>query len=302
MPHSSTPSIIDLVTTALIAVRKTRLIPLLIANPLKFTILKMNLNYTKPSGLTPEYGAQFQDKAIVKAYRHREPYPNETFDILRELAESPAPVIADIGCGPGDLSFGLGKFASKLDAVDISREMISEAKRSAPEVKNINWICSPAESAPLEGPYDLITAADSIHWMDWRTLFLNIRKWLKPGKFLCVVGRWYEDRYWWDEKFQSVITAYSTNREFKKYDIVEELKKSGYVTIVGTRKTKPVGFTQSVDDLIEAFHSRNGLSRDRMGASAELFDREVKALLCRFTTSGNIQLSSAAHVTWMTIN
>ena len=82
-------------------------IPLLIAFLPKLTIFSMNLNYTKPSGLTPEYGGQFQDRAIVRAYKHREPYPKETFKILRELAGSPHPAVADIGCGPGDLSFGM---------------------------------------------------------------------------------------------------------------------------------------------------------------------------------------------------
>jgi SAM-dependent methyltransferase len=282
--------------------KAVRRIPLLIARQRQLTICLMNPTYNKPSGLTPEYGAQFQDAAIVKAYKHREPYPYDTFSILHRLACTSAPVVADIGCGPGDLTLGLSKFASRVDAVDLSEEMINEAKRSSANIGNINWLCGPAENAPLQGPYDLITAADSIHWMEWDVLFRNIRMWLRPEKFFCVVGRWYEKKDWWDSDFQSLINTHSTNKDFKKYDIVEELGKSGYVKIVASEKTPSVPFTQSVDELIEAFHSRNGFSRDRMGSTANLFDRDARAHLNRFAVNGELNLFSAAQVTWMTVN
>jgi len=261
----------------------------------------MHRPYEKPPGLTPEHGAQFQDAAVVSAYRHREPYPEETFQKLRELAGTPSPRIADIGCGPGDLTLPMSRFARHIDAVDVSREMLAAAKRLG-DYENINWIHGAAESAPLAGPYDLITAADSVHWMDWEALFALLKGQLRPGGFFCVVGRWYEEREWWDREFQSIIDAHSTNKEFKKYNIIEELEKSGYVKVEGSTKTQAMPFEQSVADLVEAFHSRNGFSRDRMGAGAALFDEAAKRHLEKFALNGRLRLHSVAHITWMTIN
>lgn len=261
----------------------------------------MNETYLKPPGLGPEYGDQFQDPTIVKAYKHREPYSDEVFKFLLDLAGTAAPYIADIGCGPGDLSLGLSKFASQVDAIDLSEEMITSGKLLAPHVRNITWIHSLAEAAPIEGPYDLITAADSVHWMDWPTLFGNMRKWLKPNNFFCVVGRSYDPKEWWTEDFQSIISMYTTNKEFRSYNIIEELKKSGFVEIVGNIETKPISFKQSVDDLIEAFHSRNGFSRKRMGASATEFDSAARRHLSNFATNDVMNLHSVSQITWMTI-
>ncbi len=260
------------------------------------------VRHPKPPGLTPEYAAQFQDASIVEAYKYREPYPPETFDILRRLAGSHSPHIADIGCGSGDLASGMSRFAHRVDAIDISKAMLEEAQRVTHDAPNIHWIHSPAETAPVEGPYDLITAADSIHWMDWEALFRNMRGWLKQEGFFCVVTRWYENNIWWDEAFQEIVKTYSTNRDFKKYDIIEALKKSGFVTIEGSTKTKPVAFTQPLDSLIGAFHSRNGFSRDRMGQLANSFDEAARRHLSRFATDGDMKLQSAANITWMKIN
>ncbi len=58
-----------------------------------------------------------------------------------------------------------------------------------------------------------------------------------------------------------------------------------------------------VGDLIEAFHSRNGFSRNRMSApSAEAFDREARAHLLSYADGdGFLNLGSVGTVTWGTI-
>ncbi len=46
----------------------------------------------KPKHLGPEYAAQFADRSVVTAYRHRPPYPAEVFDVLAGLiAATPHP-------------------------------------------------------------------------------------------------------------------------------------------------------------------------------------------------------------------
>lgn len=252
----------------------------------------------KPSGLSPEHAAQFQDSSIVRAYRHRKPYSDEAFNILSQLAGSPEPRILDLGCGTGDLTMGLARFARQIDALDISEEMLSEAKRRPLSSRQVQWILSPAETAPISGPYDLVTAAQSLHWMDWPVVFAKIKTALKPGRFLAIVERGYVNRAWWNDEFQSIIDFYSTNKDFQKYGLIEELQSRQLFRLAGTQKTSPIPFRQSVGDLIEAFHSRNGFSRERMGESAAAFDQAAAVHLAKFAKDGMLDLGATTSITW----
>lgn len=250
----------------------------------------------KPSGLGPEYGAQFKDAAIVAAYHHRAPYPAETFQLLSGLA-SARPAILDLGCGTGDLTGGLSVVADRIDAVDLSPAMISEAqKRSLP---NVRWIIGAAESAPLDGPYALITAAESLHWMNWELLFSRLASALAPDGVLALVARAYANTEWWTPAFQAIIDRYSTNKAYEKYDLVGELKRRELFTVIGARGTRAVPFAQPIAQFVEAFHSRNGFSRDRMTFdAARAFDDEATAHLASYAVGGVLALGVTARVMW----
>lgn len=251
---------------------------------------------SKPPGLAPEYGAQFKDLAVVAAYHHRAPYPLETFEILAELARV-RPSILDLGCGTGDLTGGISAFAGAVDAIDLSPQMIAEAgKRS---LGNVRWIVGAAETAPIDGPYDLITAAESLHWMDWTRLFPRLTSALVPDGMLAIVARAYVHTEWWTAAFQAIIDRYSTNKDYQSYDLLGELRQRGLFTVTGNRRTRPVPFEQSIERLVEAFHSRNGFSRDRMTLDAARdFDAEATTHLASFADGGVLKLGVQATVTW----
>lgn len=252
----------------------------------------------KPSGLSHEYAAQFQDASVVRAYHHRAPYPEQTFKVLRELAGAAKPAVLDLGCGTGDVTLGLADFAGRIDAVDISSRMIAEAKRRLGS-QNVRWIVGAAESAPLTGPYDLVTAGESLHWLDWELVFGKLKSVLRAGRFLAILGRSYAQTPWWTEDFQAIINHYSTNRDYKKYDLVAELVGRGYLEVSGQLTTAPTSFRQNVQDLVEAFHSRNGFSRDRMTAKdAERFDDAAVGYLSKFAEDNVLNLGAVGPVTW----
>lgn len=253
----------------------------------------------RPSGLDPEYAAQFQDQAIVDAYKYRKPYPSQLSSKLAELAGGRSARILDLGCGTGDLTVGLCDFAAHVDAVDMSSGMLAQARARLGKTKNVRIIEAPAEDAPFEGPYNLVTAAQSLHWMDWDVLFPKLKKVIKPQGYLAIVGRDYAKKNWWDAHFQALIDRYSTNRDYRKYDLIQEIRARGYFEHVGELRTDPIQFFQPVGELIEAFHSRNGFSRDRMGAdSANAFDSEARKHLERFSRDGVLDLGVIGSVTW----
>lgn len=263
-------------------------------------------NFQKPTGLTPEYASQFRDAAIVRAYKHREPYAAEVFGILRGLCAGSRPRVLDLGCGTGDLTFGLAEFADSVDAVDFSAEMLAEAKRRAADregMEAIRWIEAAVEDAEVNGPYDLVTSAQSFHWMNWDLVAARLKGWLKPGAHFALVTRGYADRAWWTPDFQAIIDRYTTNKEYQAYDLVEETRRSGLFTLVGDRRTAIQPFAQTVTELVESFHSRNGFSRDRMSLkAAEAFDLEAAAYLGAYTDGSVLKLGACSRVSWFTVN
>jgi SAM-dependent methyltransferase len=256
----------------------------------------------KPTGLSPAHAAQFQDASIVRAYALRAPYPPQIFEILAELAGVASPAILDLGCGTGDLTVGLSAFAAAVDAVDPSANMIAAARTRPLPRGVVRWIEEAAETAPLAGPYDLVTAAESLHWMDWDVVFPRLQRVLKPGGFLAIVAREYVRRAWWDSAFQAIIDRHSTNREYERYDLIAELGARKLWKAAGHHNTRPIAFRQSVEELIGAFHSRNGFSTERMGDDqARAFDLAAADHLNRYAENGMLDLGSVGRVFWGTV-
>ena len=125
----------------------------------------------KPKGWGERYAAVFRERSVVEHYGLRPPYPCETFDVLASLAgrgASEPGAVLDAGCGTGDLARPLAVRVARVDAVDVSHPMI-EHGRALPggDASNLRWIVAPIEEAPLDPPYSLVTAGDSIHWFEW---------------------------------------------------------------------------------------------------------------------------------------
>lgn len=71
--------------------------------------------------------------------------------------------LLDVGCGPGSLTLLLAPHVSEAVGIDADAEMIA----AAPSVPNVRWVHMRAEDLPGDlGRFDLVTFAQSFHWMD----------------------------------------------------------------------------------------------------------------------------------------
>lgn len=253
----------------------------------------------KPKHLGPDYAAQFQDAAVVAAYPTRPPYPAEVFEILAGLVTTEPRIALDVGCGTGDVARRLAPMLARLDAVDLSRRMIEYGMLlPGGDAPNLRWIVGAAENAPLEPPYALITAGESLHWMDWPVVMPRLANALAPDAYLAIVGRSEEPSPWSDDLLR-LIVRYTTNRDFQPYNLISELESRGLFTKSGERGTAPIPVEQSVDDYIESIHSRNGFSRDRMRPEdAAAFDAVVRELVTPYVRDGVLLLRVSAMVVW----
>jgi SAM-dependent methyltransferase len=253
----------------------------------------------KPAHLGDVYAAQFSDAGLVAAYHHRPPYPPATFPMLAGLIASTPRTVLDVGCGTGDIARGLLPFVERIDAVDRSAPMI-EAGRRLPSGDDLRlrWIVGQVESADLSPPYALVTAGESLHWMDWAVVLPRFAEVLAPGGVLAMIGR-HTAPGPWSAALSDVINRFSTNREYQPYDLTEELTSRGLFTVHGRWATPPVTFRQSISDYVESFHSRNGFSRDRMTPEQAMrFDEEATRLVTAYSDGGAVELQLTARITY----
>ena len=253
----------------------------------------------KPKHLSVEYAAQFQDAAVIAAYPTRPPYPAGVFVAVTELVTSEPRRVLDVGCGTGDVARRLAPLVGHVDAIDVSAGMIALGKTvPGGHAPNLRWIVGAAEDAPLAPPYALVTAGESLHWMEWQVVLPRLRAALMPGGYLAIVERG-EAAAPWRDGLLALMVRFSTNRDFQPYDLIAELETRGLFTAVGRRTVGPIPYAQPVDAYIESLHSRNGFSRDRMApaAAAEL-DAALRALLEPHASDGQLQLALSAKIAW----
>lgn len=256
----------------------------------------------KPSGLGPEYAAQFDDASVVAAYDARPAYPESLIALILDVAGVPQPRLLDLGCGTGELTRRLAPHASAIVAVDRSPRMIAAARRApGGDTPNVTWTLGEVETARLDGAFDLAVAAESFHWFDWGHTCAAIARLVPMRRLLIVEGR-FEVASPWAPALSALVAVHSTNRAFVSYDLVGELLARGLFAIAGRRALGPERVEQSVEDYIRSMHSRNGLSLDRMSpGSARAFDAAVQAIVTPHAAATTLTLHIETRVAWGTI-
>jgi SAM-dependent methyltransferase len=252
----------------------------------------------KPSQFAPGNAEAFQDRGVVDAYRYRPPYPDAVFDVLLGLIGTRPRHILDVGCGTGNLARQLVTSVERVDAVDFSRQMI-EHGRELPngDHSHLHWIDGRVEGAALDPPYALITAGESLHWMDLSIVLPRFRQLLTPGGYLAIVVHDTVPDAW--SILGEIIPRYRVDGGFEPFDLIGQLEAHGLFEKVGVKKIGPVPFRQSIDDYIESYHSRSGFSRERMGAaSAAAFDEELREFVLRTWGDTTLALQVTASVEW----
>jgi 2-polyprenyl-3-methyl-5-hydroxy-6-metoxy-1,4-benzoquinol methylase len=92
----------------------------------------------------------------------------------------------DIGCGTGELTKRLSACCKKTVGIDVSEQMIEEAKKRNSK-ENIEYVKIAAEEylESLYERYDVIISIAALHHMDMENIFRLVKKSLKPnGIFL----------------------------------------------------------------------------------------------------------------------
>jgi SAM-dependent methyltransferase len=267
----------------------------------------------KPKGIAGDYGAWFKDARIAEAYPHRPPYPEGAIRQLVALAaqgagtEGAPRAVLDLGCGTGDVARRLAPLVDRVDAVDFSAAMLAQGRRQAGGAHpHLRWIEAPAETAPLDPPYALATAGESLHWMAWDAVLPRLRRALAPGAVLALLNREWDSPPAVRERLRPIFACYGANRDYRPYDLVAELEGRGLLRVAGRLACGSEPWRPTLGEYLLCRHSQNGFSRTHMGAeAAAAFDAAVTdalAGLCRdgviTERAGRYELSVVATVVW----
>lgn len=242
----------------------------------------------------------FTYPGVAQAYQYRPPYPDEVFDLLVGLISERPSRVLDLGAGEGALARPLAGRVDQVDAVDPSTAMI-EAGRQRPggAAANLRWILGSAEDAELGGPYSLVTAGASLHWMLPKPTMSRIAQVMTAGAYLVAVGHGHRDVPW-EAKLDEVIRRHSRHQQYdSSYSPPEQLAAAGLFEIAGNAETAPVPFRQSIEHYVEYLHSTSSLARELMsGQEAADFDQAVGEILSPHASDGMLSMTIVAKLTW----
>ena len=251
------------------------------------------------SSFRREIASQFGDQCVVDDYHLRPLYPEETFSLLDRLGDPNCRRILDVGCGTGEIARRIAPRVEHVDAVDLSPAMIARGKsRAGGDAPNLNWIEGEVESVALTAPYGLITAAASLHWMDWSVVLPRFAQVLTPKGVLAIL---FEDAPAGLnlEALWKLLPDYWTFPEYQPFDVIEVLTRRGLFAVEGESWTEPVSWEQPIADYIGSFHARTGFSRERMGvAASEAFDTAAAQILWTVCPEGKVPMNIRTRVVW----
>lgn len=130
--------------------------------------------------------------------RFRPGYPREALDICVHAA--PGPRVADIGAGTGKLSVALRDRGLDVTAVD--------PDTSALEHNPCHSLVGTAESIPLPaGSVDMVTFAQSWHWVDAQVAVTECARVLTPGGVVAILINQLDVSHEWVMRIARIIHA-----------------------------------------------------------------------------------------------
>jgi trans-aconitate methyltransferase len=233
----------------------------------------------QPACLGEHNASAFQDLRVAHAYRYRPLSPPVVFDLLATLLVEIPRRVVDIGCGTGAVARHLGTMVEQVDAVEVSSAMLEQGRQLPHgDQPHLNWLIGRIEDVQLVPPDALMTAGESLPWMDWDTLLPRLQLLLTPHAMLVSLE--IEDGHVpWREGLRVLIPRSSTIRDAQRLELVAALEPRQLFSGVGRHRTEPVPMLQSPAVYIESFQGRASRARARMPPEeADAFDHALRHL------------------------
>lgn len=207
----------------------------------------------------------------------------------------------DVGCGPGSLTLLLAPLVDQIVGIDADDGMIAAARLQARRagIGNVAFRRVRAEQLPAGlGVFDLVTFAQSLHWMKRLKVLGIVRMMLRPGG-VCVHVHATTDRG--DEsvdplprprppypEIQALVRSYlgpapragrSVRPSFAGGDEAEVYRAAGFVGPHGFTVSRGEVIERSIDQVVAATFSLSSSTPHLFGNRCAEFEAELRTLL-----------------------
>lgn len=139
----------------------------------------------------------FDDKRIARGYASDRPWLHKS--VIARLSsklklQTPFHSGLDVGCGAGLSASALKLICDHVTGTDISPEMIHVCMDTY-DASEFTFYVSKAEDTPLpETPYDIVTAAGVINWVDRDRFLKNMSLVTAKNALLIIYDFWISDK------------------------------------------------------------------------------------------------------------
>ncbi len=239
--------------------------------------------------------------------RGRLPYPAGLADVLADALDlDGGERMLDVGCGPGIVTLRLAPVFAEAVGVDADADFVADAARGAPA--NCRFVVGFGEEVDRLGlgEFDVVTFAQSFHWMDRPRAAAAARAVLRPGGAVVHVNAWSVAGR--DEPTSPLPHPRPPHDEIKA--LVQrwlgDVPRAGQGFLRhGTPSGEPevlaaAGFdgptevvvpteevvVRAVDDVVATAFSLSGSAPHLFGDDVVAFERELRALLADASPSG----------------
>lgn len=100
----------------------------------------------------------------------------------------------DVGCGAGLSSKALKRICDHVTGTDISKEMIRICEENYDASDYLFYVAKAEETRIPKTPYDIVTAAGVINWVDREAFLENMNHVMAKGALLVVYDFWISDQ------------------------------------------------------------------------------------------------------------
>ncbi len=174
--------------------------------------LSEQIYYERLRQMTIDGGNNFDWGRTAELYaKSRNIYPREFWEMLNSFGVGKSEQkILDIGTGTGILPMNMKRFGGNYTGVDLSMEMVEQAKLVIP---NINFICADAHHLPFEdNSFDIVTALQCWVYFDKEKLLPELHRVLKKdGNLYILFLTWLPDEDEIIRKSFAIIKRYNPN-------------------------------------------------------------------------------------------
>ena len=195
----------------------------------------------------------FDSKRIAEGYKERPFLHKQVIEqFLKDSLEQQYQNGLDVGCGAGLSAKALKMICRNVTGTDISPEMIAVAQEICGEEGYTFFPCKAEEVPHPAVPYDIVTAAGVVQWVDRDAFLRNLHRIMCPDGEVLIYDFCISDRMagceaytaWWHEQYL---------KEFPKPYRNEQVWTQADVEPAGFRMVKQIPLELSYEFDLDAF-------------------------------------------------